>query len=151
MSLPIDLVIKTHKDFVEPLTIVFRRKSRSSFDLKFQWAGETMPCCPFHVAYKIFRKLKYGRTWDQEILHLELIENRVSSFNFSERMHLDSTYHWNKTFPPPHDYHTYPISQLTHEDGKPVIYIATWNHIFAKSVFNPTDYVTVDYNIEWEH
>ena len=147
---PLNLVVKTHKDHVELLTIVVCRKGDYQFDLKFQWADPVLPCCVLRWLYKGYRKLVYGQTRDRRILHMNLAHDYVSSVHFSERVRLDRKYHWNKIIPAPTRYHLYPLSKLAHEDGQPVIYIASWSHIFAKSVFDPSDYVTVAYDIEWE-
>ncbi len=144
-------IIKTHKDHIEHLDVVVEAKIDDTmyFKLTFVWPGERMPCCLFHCAYSIFRKLKYGRTSDRESMYVAVKNGRIeqiSSFNFSERMQSNRKWSWNKTWPPPHEYFKYSIDELEKdENGRPIIYIATWNHIFSKSVYNPEDYVNVEY------
>ncbi len=104
-------------------------------ELSLVFQDERHPSIWKDKIYRIYRGFKYGRHKDIETLLLEF-SKKGELLN----IHLKNVYSGEQRFTadPVHHFDSVLKSeQIMKEEGKPVLFINTWNHMFSETNMNP--------------
>ncbi|RHX80191.1 surface adhesion protein Lsa23 [Leptospira yasudae] len=109
--------------------------SGKRIELSLVFQDERHPAKWKDVLYRIYRGFKYGRNKDIESFRLQFSKTGELS-----TVHLKNVYSGEQRFnedPVQHFDSVLKAEQLRKEEGKPVLFINTWNHMFSEKDQNP--------------
>lgn len=101
--------------------------------LSLVFSDEDQPFPPFDCVYDLFRSVRWGRVTD-----IETLELLPDALVFPNTAALDQPY---ATWFPSHHDQRVPLARLSRRGRRPVIYVRTWNHLFATEPEPGVDYV----------
>jgi uncharacterized protein (UPF0248 family) len=110
-------------------------KEEEVMEVTVVFRDEDQPYIVWDVLYDAFRKVKYHRKNDIETFYLRRDSHSHSLLliDFGDASGRDQSFYtpWVRHF---HD--LIPVSRVLMVDGRPVIYVNTWNHLFSEKDTN---------------
>ena len=115
---PIDFYSIKYGD-VEEITVVFK--------------DEDYPSKFTDILYDTYRLMKWGRIEDVETFYI-----KGNVVIFPDDYSGDATFHQTENL---HNHAEIPIDEFQKEDGKILVYVNTWNHMFSNKPIPGLEYV----------
>jgi hypothetical protein len=123
------------KIYVNIINRKFNDENITLYEYNLVFRDERIPYSSFlNYVYRILRGLIYKRRVDIEQFNLEVDYNgNIQSIHFPNTYADIQSYKESK-----HYTKTLSESELSYYDGKPIIYVSTFNHMFSLKDNNPT-------------
>ncbi|AKI97276.1 hypothetical protein [Kosmotoga pacifica] len=104
-------------------------ENNSTISVTVVFRDEDYPCFLANILYDVYRYFRYGRIVDIETFYLHLsAEGTVTVVEFPGVFSGDHTFKDTKNL---HGSASFTATEITFIDGRPLIYVNTWNHMFG--------------------
>ncbi|OAA30996.1 hypothetical protein AT15_08450 [Kosmotoga arenicorallina S304] len=130
-KIPLPVFSSPDFDLKNGIVEVFYEKQNDELKLSITvvFRDEDFPCFLVNIAYDVYRYFKYGRVEDIETFYLNLYpDGTVKGVEFP------GVFSANHKFKDTKDLHgsaKFTADEMDFINGRPVIYINTWNHMFG--------------------
>jgi hypothetical protein len=125
------------KNPLEQVYFSFKAESGDSvLEMSLVFKDEDQPFFLIDAAYDLFRRFKYHRKKDIETvyLHYDTVSGLLKNIDFGDAYSGDQ--HFSKGIVK-HFHAVISADRIAVEQGRPLLFINTWNHLFSERDTNP--------------